>query len=361
MSRRKLIVFSALALLILGGGAAGIWWYWFRSEAPPTAMDLAASGPRYRVATISLGDVVETITVSGMLNAVANMRVSVEVSDAVRKLYTEYDKARNAAHATNSITNEIKVAEAGAELASAVATLELEQIDPDLVNSPDLSLDEMDAPETDPNDPARTSTASAKDDPDGELPYLSQDLRQIQVAIEVLQTAVYGVQPGQPATFTINAFPGRTFRAAVKQVSKNVMKGSKVLTYLTIIMVDDTDPKILPGMIADVTIPLERRVDVLRVKNSALNFKPPVDAILRSPPPTPKEGQSIEPVLYVLAKKPKRRSLGVGELIPTRVGVGFVDTTYTEITSGIGEGAVVAIENVLPAAPAPGPRPTPLP
>jgi len=85
---------------------------------------------------------------------------------------------------------------------------------------------------------------------------------------------------GQTVTFTVDAFPGRTFQGKVRQVRNNSTISNNVVTYPTIISADNADLKLRPGMTANIVITTTRRTQVLRVPNAALRFKAPDGATI---------------------------------------------------------------------------------
>jgi HlyD family secretion protein len=103
---------------------------------------------------------------------------------------------------------------------------------------------------------------------------IAQDLTQMQVEAAVDEADVGRLREGLGATFTVDAFPGRTFRGQISQIRKAAQVVSNVVSYTTIIRVSNPDLTLLPGMTANVRIQTERREDALRVANAALRFRP---------------------------------------------------------------------------------------
>lgn len=113
---------------------------------------------------------------------------------------------------------------------------------------------------------------------------IAQDMRQMQVEASVDEADIGRVQPGQPATFTVEAFPDKRFRGTVTQVRKAATEELNVVTYTVIISADNRDASLLPGMTATVEVITGEKQDVLRVPNTALRFRPPnVDAAPADP------------------------------------------------------------------------------
>jgi HlyD family secretion protein len=103
---------------------------------------------------------------------------------------------------------------------------------------------------------------------------IANDLTNMQVLASIDEADVGQVREGGKATFAVDAFPGQRFNGNITQVRLNAQTLQNVVTYTTVITVSNPDQKLMPGMTANITIPVARRDDVLRVPNGALRFKP---------------------------------------------------------------------------------------
>ena len=120
---------------------------------------------------------------------------------------------------------------------------------------------------------------------------IAQDLSKMQVDTNVDEADVGRVQVGQQATFTVDAFPGRTFRGAITQVRKAAQILQNVVTYDVVVSADNSDLKLLPGMTANIKVVTDQRDGVLQVPNAALRFRPPgVEADAPRNPSEPPRG-----------------------------------------------------------------------
>jgi HlyD family secretion protein len=108
-----------------------------------------------------------------------------------------------------------------------------------------------------------------------ELFLIAQDLRAMQVEVSIDEAEVSRVRTGQKATFTVDAFAGRTFEGSVTQVRKASLNQQNVITYTALVSATNENQTLLPGMTANVRIVTDVRNDVLKVPNAALRFKPP--------------------------------------------------------------------------------------
>ena len=106
---------------------------------------------------------------------------------------------------------------------------------------------------------------------------IAQDLTRMQVEAAVDEADVGRLREGMTAVFTVDAFPGRTFRGEISQIRKAAQVVQNVVSYTTVITVPNPDRSLLPGMTANVRVQVDRREDTLRVSNAALRFRPPAD------------------------------------------------------------------------------------
>lgn len=103
---------------------------------------------------------------------------------------------------------------------------------------------------------------------------LAEDLARLRLDVNVDEADVGSVQPGQKASFTVSAYPGRSYPANVNRVAYGSTTTDNVVTYTTRLNVDNTDLSLRPGMTASATIVSTDRQDVLLVPNAALRFTP---------------------------------------------------------------------------------------
>jgi HlyD family secretion protein len=108
---------------------------------------------------------------------------------------------------------------------------------------------------------------------------IAEDLKKMQVDTNVSEADVGKLQPGMPATFTVDAYPSQRFRGKVRQIRNAPQTIQNVVTYDAVIDVDNSDLKLKPGMTANVTFTYEDKDDVIRVPNVALRFRPPSELL----------------------------------------------------------------------------------
>ena len=104
---------------------------------------------------------------------------------------------------------------------------------------------------------------------------IARNLTDMQVEASIDESEIGRISIGQEATFTVDSFPGRTFRGKITQVRKAALVVQNVVTYMAIISAPNPDLTLLPGMTTNVRITVANRDQVLRVPNAALRYRPP--------------------------------------------------------------------------------------
>jgi HlyD family secretion protein len=103
---------------------------------------------------------------------------------------------------------------------------------------------------------------------------IAKDLRRMQVWVSVNEADIGQIYPGQPVTFTVDAFPGRRFRGQVNKVRLNASMTQNVVTYPVEVNTDNSDGRLLPYLTANALFITGSRTNVLTVPNAALRFMP---------------------------------------------------------------------------------------
>jgi HlyD family secretion protein len=108
---------------------------------------------------------------------------------------------------------------------------------------------------------------------------IAKDLKRIQVWVSVNEADIGSIHPGQEVTFTVDAFPGRTFHGEVGKVRLNASMTQNVVTYTVVVNTNNADGKLLPYLTANVQFISGRREQVLAAPNAGLRWKPQADEI----------------------------------------------------------------------------------
>jgi HlyD family secretion protein len=109
---------------------------------------------------------------------------------------------------------------------------------------------------------------------------LAKDLTRMQVWVSVNEADIGRIKPGQPVTFTVDAYPGEVFVGEVGKVRLNATMTQNVVTYTVEIITDNSDGRLLPYLTANVTFIVGERKDVLLVPNAALRWTPQLSQVV---------------------------------------------------------------------------------
>jgi HlyD family secretion protein len=145
---------------------------------------------------------------------------------------------------------------------------------------------------------------------------IASDLTKMEVDTDVSEGDIGGIKQGNKSTFTVDAFPKRTFEGTVSQVRQSAQTVQNVVTYDVVISVDNSDLALMPGMTTANRIITDLRNDVIRVPNQALRYIPSGLAGVNE------TGQAR--IWIPRDQKP----------VSVPVTVGLEDDSFTEIVSG---------------------------
>lgn len=180
---------------------------------------------------------------------------------------------------------------------------------------------------------------------------IAENLTQLFLKVAVDEADIGRIRPGQNATFTVDAFPGKTFPARITHVryspeaSQSTATKVAVVTYQTTLRVNNSDLLLRPGMTATAEVIVEKIENALVIPNAALRFEPQADKPKRGflasllPPRrrwSPPQKQTGEKRAWVLQ-----------EGVPRAVAItpGSSDGTHTVLTSTeLKEGSEVIVE-----------------
>ena len=172
---------------------------------------------------------------------------------------------------------------------------------------------------------------------------LAEDLTRMELHVDVDEADVGQVKEGQEATFAVDAHPNRTFPALIAQVRYGSQTVNGVVTYKTVLNVDNSDLSLRPGMTATADITVKKVENAIMLPNAALRFAPPIKE---------KEAESSGGLLGKLMPRRRHRSsqeqrkddtvdnkqrvwtLRDGQLIAIAIITGVTDGKMTEVVSG---------------------------
>jgi len=103
---------------------------------------------------------------------------------------------------------------------------------------------------------------------------IAEDLMKMQVDTNVDESDIARAALGQTVTFTVDAWPEKTFTGEVAQVRNAPIVTQNVVTYNVVVRVDNRDLFLKPGMTANVSIEVKKFGDILKIPNAALRYRP---------------------------------------------------------------------------------------
>ena len=282
---------------------------YFRSGDKVQAVTFVTAKAQY-------GNIAKSITATGTLQPLDTVSVGAQVSGVIKSVYVDFNSTVNQGQLLAKVDPSIITAQAEqskANLANAQSNLQYQQnnfdrqkqlYDLGAISKADfqvalnqynssraavanavaqLKLAEKNLYYTDIYSPingvvlnrnvsAGQTIASSFNAPT--LFVIAKDLTKMQVRAAVDEADIGGVRPGQHATFTVDAFPDDVFEGAVQDILLHPSVSANVVTYTTLINVDNKAMKLKPGMTASINIYTEENNHALLIPSKALSFKP---------------------------------------------------------------------------------------
>jgi HlyD family secretion protein len=332
------------------------------------------SGPKFRTVKADRGSITAAVTSTGTVNAVTAVLVGTQVSGTIKDLYADFNspvKKGQLIARIDPATFEAQVDQAKANWVSAKANLEKSEIslvdtkrtferNKQLFAKGYVARSDLDTAETNyetakaqvgVSRAAVAQTLAALRTAEINLQYtkiispvdgivisrnvdigqtvaasfqtptlfnIAQDLTKMQIDSNVVEADIGRVTAGMPVEFTVDAYPDNVFKGKVSVVRLAPITVQNVVTYDVVVLVDNPDFRLKPGMTANVSIITATKENVLRVPNAALRFS------FSDGRKTVEKGQKGPSIWIVEAGKPK----------PIKIETGVSDGNFTEVLSG---------------------------
>ena len=103
---------------------------------------------------------------------------------------------------------------------------------------------------------------------------LAKDLTNMDLVVSIDEADVADIKDNLDVTFTVDAYTNKEFKGKIKQVRLNPITTNGVVTYETVVSVDNSELLLKPGMTANAKIITKNVKDQLLIPNSALRFAP---------------------------------------------------------------------------------------
>lgn len=303
--------------------------------------------------SVSQGQVLAELDTEKLVAAAANSRAKLDAARSQVALAeatlaeTDREHERKRLLAGRGITTVHELEAAQAAHRRAVATLEHAKAQVAVAEA-DLNLNEINLSKAVIHSPIQGIVLTRNVDPGQtvavalQAPVLftiAEDLRQMELQVDVDEADVGKIGVGQDATFGVDAYPERRFPAQIRDIrfGSEIIQG--VVTYKAVLTIDNSDLALRPGMTATADIVARRIDEALLVPNTALRFSPAASqppqstSLLRRilpgpprfrPPSKPEDGGTDRVVWILRDAQPTAVS----------VGVGVTDGRRTEIVRG---------------------------
>ncbi len=177
---------------------------------------------------------------------------------------------------------------------------------------------------------------------------IAQDLSQMQVECSIDEADIGIVREGQDVRFSVDAYPDENFVGQVHQVRYSPVITQNVVTYTTLVAIENPNLKLLPGMTATVSIIVAQAEDVLLIPNAALRYSPQFDEKDLAQIKEDRRKESSESGSLPSKKRnsegpnqSREESLRIwvldenNNLKPVPVKTGVTDNSYSELLEGI--------------------------
>lgn len=376
--KKKFILIAAAVIVVAGGSL----WLFGGSSAKHKV--------NYVTTTVSKGEISESVTATGTIEPVTEVEVGTQVSGIIDKIYVDYNSvvtkgqliaemdrvtlqselasqraAYNGAKAEYEYQEKNYIRNKGLHEKQLISDTDYEQsvynyeMAKSNYESTQAALAKAErnlsyATITSPIDgvvisrdvEAGQTVASGFETPT--LFTIAADLTQMQVVADVDEADIGGVEEGQRATFTVDAYPNDVFEGVVKQIrlgdssssssSSTTSTSSTVVTYEVVITAPNPDLKLKPRLTANITIYTLDRKDVLCVPSRALRFVPEVPLISENDIVNDCQAEH----------KVWTREGNVFTAHPVEIGIS--NGVNTEITGGLAEGTVIVTEATIGAS-----------
>jgi len=344
------------------------------------------SQQKYRTQKVERGSVVQSISANGTLNPVTLVLVGSQISGTVQKIHISYNDIVEEGQILAELDPTLlkaQVKQSEAKLSNAQATLKLAQstlkrtreiFEKKFIPKADLeaaqeklSVAQADVRSAEAQlEKDKTSlqymvirspisgTVIAKSVEVGQtvaaslqaptLFQIAQDLRSMQIETSVAEADVGLLKLGQEVSFRVDAFPEKNVKGIIKQIRLNPTIQQNVVTYNMIVMVNNEDGVLLPGMTAHVMITVNEKENVLKIPNAALNFKPKTDGDDEEKKPEEKKPKNKD---KDSEKKSTIYLLKGEQLVPVKIVTGITDNMVTEVVSGdLQEGELIVTKEI---------------
>ncbi len=317
--RPRNLLWAVVALAVVAAGY-GLW-----------SLKGTSAPVKYVTEPAARGNLTVIVTATGSAQPITQLNVSSELSGTIRKVFVDYNSAVSAGQALAELDTDkleatvqnsrAKLESAKAKVADAAASIEEKRAEyerkkalatTNISSARDLELAkanfdkavaqhamaiaDVGVAEADLRlNEINLAKASIRSSIDGivlkrgvdpgqfvatslQAPVLfviAEDLRRLEVQVDVDEADVGKVKIGQKVNFSVDAYPDRKFPAEVRDIRFGSETVQGVVTYKAVLTIDNSELLIRPGMTATAQVVVQEVPDALLVPNAALRFSPP--------------------------------------------------------------------------------------
>lgn len=315
------VVITAVVL-----GLAGAGYFYFTSNG--------STELRYKTAKVTKGDLTVKVTATGVLEPVNQVEVGTEISGTVRAVMVDFnDRVKKGEVLARLDTDQLRARLRQSQAALALANAKVKEAEATVIETRNklkraTELDKKRLSTQEESDAAEAAYARAQaalastqaqvvqskaqldsdrtavDKAEIRSPIdgivlkrqiepgqtvaaslqtpvlfvLAENLAQMELHVAVDEADVGQVKEGQLASFSVDAYPNRNFPAKITQVRFAPQTVEGVVTYETVLSLDNSELLLRPGMTATADITVQQLHNVLLVPNAALRFRPPANS-----------------------------------------------------------------------------------
>ncbi len=376
MNKKKMILIGVAIVVIVAGG---IWLFGGSS---------AKHKVTYTTATVSKGEISESVTATGTIEPVTEVEVGTQVSGIIDKIYVDYNsevKKGQLIAEMDRVTLQSELASQRATYNGAKAEYEYQQKNYErnkglhakqLISDTDYEQSQYNYEKAKSSyESSQASLAKAernlsyatitspidgvvisRDVEEGQtvasgfstptLFTIAADLTQMQVVADIDEADIGGIVEGQRASFTVDAYPNDVFEGVVTQIrlgdassSSTTTSSNTVVTYEVVISAHNPDLKLKPRLTANVTVYTLDRKNILSVPSRALRFTPEKPLI------------GEKDIVKDCQAEHKLWTREGNTFTAHPVEIGISNGVNTEIISGIADGTQVITEATIGSMP----------
>jgi HlyD family secretion protein len=172
---------------------------------------------------------------------------------------------------------------------------------------------------------------------------IAQDLTKMEGALEIDESDIGNIKPGQKIKFTVDTFPHKVFKTKIIQVGYSPKKKNSTFFYKAIVLIDNKEKLLRPGLSIEAEIFVAKKKEALTITGQAFMISTKIMRLLAK-----KLGYSIHPIDNKDLKQKQKTSIHPIEtvwviqknglahtFVEKMITINLTDDIYFEVTSGL--------------------------